>query len=113
MRYTFSRISYRANSCLSIGGIVPLLALDIPNSRTLFAAAELHFASIVIETHDDTTQRLLDPYFDIAVCHSHGSIDIPACAKAVLPESSLRYGFPAPQIRLLPIANATNPEFDT
>jgi membrane dipeptidase len=40
-------------------------------------AKKLHFSSIVIDTHDDTTQRLLDPKFDLGVRHSDGSIDIP------------------------------------
>jgi membrane dipeptidase len=40
-------------------------------------ARDLHFRSIVIDTHDDTTQRLLDPNFDIGVRHMDGSIDIP------------------------------------
>ena len=40
-------------------------------------AKKLHFSSIVTDTHDDTTQRLLDPHFDIAVPHSDGNIDIP------------------------------------
>jgi membrane dipeptidase len=40
-------------------------------------ARKLHFSSIVIDTHDDTTQRLLDPHFDIAVPHADGNIDLP------------------------------------
>ncbi len=40
-------------------------------------AKSLHFSSIVIDTHDDTTQRLLDPQFDLGARHSDGSIDIP------------------------------------
>ena len=40
-------------------------------------AKKLHFSSIVIDTHDDTTQRLLDPQFDLGARHSDGSIDIP------------------------------------
>jgi membrane dipeptidase len=40
-------------------------------------AKKLHFSSIVIDTHDDTTQRLLTPGFDIGVRHTDGSIDIP------------------------------------
>jgi membrane dipeptidase len=40
-------------------------------------AKKLHFSSIVIDTHDDTTQRLLDSHFDIAVPHTDGNIDIP------------------------------------
>ena len=40
-------------------------------------AKKLHFSSIVIDTHDDTTQRLLDPQFDISVPHTDGNIDVP------------------------------------
>jgi membrane dipeptidase len=40
-------------------------------------ARKLHFSSIVIDTHDDTTQRLLTPGFDIGVRHDDGGIDIP------------------------------------
>jgi membrane dipeptidase len=38
---------------------------------------KLHSSSIVIDTHDDTTQRLLDPKFDLSVRHKDGNIDIP------------------------------------
>lgn len=38
---------------------------------------KLHFATIVVDTHDDTTQRLLDSKFDLGVRQSDGSIDIP------------------------------------
>jgi membrane dipeptidase len=41
------------------------------------AARKLHFDAIVIDTHDDTTQRLLDPAFDLGQRHADGSIDIP------------------------------------
>jgi membrane dipeptidase len=37
----------------------------------------LHFNSIVVDTHADTTQRLLDNNFDLAVRDPRGSIDIP------------------------------------
>ena len=40
-------------------------------------AKKLHFSSMVVDTHDDTTQLLLDPKFDLADHHSSGSIDIP------------------------------------
>jgi membrane dipeptidase len=40
-------------------------------------AKQLHSTSIVIDTHDDTTQRLLDPKFDLSLRHSDGNIDIP------------------------------------
>src|SRR5215472_11504196 len=40
-------------------------------------ARKLHSSVIVMDTHDDTTQRLLEPSFDLAIRHSDGSIDIP------------------------------------
>jgi len=40
-------------------------------------AKKLTHASIVMDTHDDTTQRFLDPKFDLGVRHADGSIDIP------------------------------------
>ncbi|MGB6483444.1 MAG: dipeptidase [Candidatus Acidiferrales bacterium] len=40
-------------------------------------ARALHFGSIVIDTHDDTTQRLMDPHFNLDVRHTDGNIDIP------------------------------------
>jgi membrane dipeptidase len=40
-------------------------------------AKRLQSTSIVIDTHDDTTQRLLDPGFDLSVRHNDGNIDIP------------------------------------
>jgi membrane dipeptidase len=40
-------------------------------------ARKLHFSSIVVDTHVDTTQRLLNDTFDLGARHSTGSIDIP------------------------------------
>lgn len=40
-------------------------------------AKKLHFSSLVIDTHDDTTQRLMDSQFDIGERHNDGNIDIP------------------------------------
>jgi membrane dipeptidase len=40
-------------------------------------ARKLHFSSIVIDTHDDTTQRFLDGKFDLGDRTNTGSIDIP------------------------------------
>jgi len=40
-------------------------------------ARKLHFSAIVIDTHDDTTQRFLDGKFDIGERHSDGNIDLP------------------------------------
>lgn len=40
-------------------------------------AGALHFSSIVVDTHDDTTQNLLSGHFDLGERHATGSIDIP------------------------------------
>jgi membrane dipeptidase len=40
-------------------------------------AKRLQSSAIVIDTHDDTTQRLLDPHFDLTARHPDGNIDIP------------------------------------
>jgi len=40
-------------------------------------AKKLHFSSIVLDTHDDTTQRFFSTDFDIAKRNGDGSIDIP------------------------------------
>jgi len=49
------------------------LAADTVSER----AKKLHFSSIVVDTHDDTTQRFLDGKFDLGPRDSSGSIDIP------------------------------------
>ena len=40
-------------------------------------ASKLHFSSLVVDTHDDTTQRFLDGDFDLGPRNASGSIDIP------------------------------------
>lgn len=40
-------------------------------------ARQLHFSSIVVDTHDDTTQRFLDGDYDLISRDARGSIDIP------------------------------------
>lgn len=40
-------------------------------------ARRLHFSSLVIDTHADTTQRFLDPDFDFGARNALGSVDIP------------------------------------
>jgi membrane dipeptidase len=42
-----------------------------------FEARDLHFRSLVIDTHVDTTQRLLAADFDLGTAHADGSVDIP------------------------------------
>jgi membrane dipeptidase len=54
---------------------LPLVARAAPVDPE--AARKLHFDSIVVDTHDDTTQRMLDPNFDVGDRHADGGIDIP------------------------------------
>jgi membrane dipeptidase len=65
---------FRAAHLIAILSLGAILMSAAPISDR---AKKLHFSSIVIDTHDDTTQRLLDPKFDLGARHSDGSIDIP------------------------------------
>ncbi len=60
--------------CLLLLLIMPTLAASQSVSDL---AKKLQSTSIVIDTHDDTTQRLLDPKFDLSLRHNDGNIDIP------------------------------------
>nr|MDP9146693.1 dipeptidase [Acidobacteriota bacterium] len=64
---------------LALGSISSLVIAGVAiSSVSLFdKARKLHFSSIVVDTHDDTTQRLLDGKFDLGDRASSGSIDIP------------------------------------
>src|ERR1700678_4633000 len=64
--------------CGLLGGTLSLFAINV-NAQTNISqqAHDLHFNSIVVDTHDDTTQRLLDPKFDLATRHADGRIDPP------------------------------------
>lgn len=53
------------------------LAVAVKSDDISARARKLHFSSMVIDTHDDTTQRFLDGKFDIGARHIDGSIDIP------------------------------------
>jgi membrane dipeptidase len=57
--------------CLLLGAF--LMAADTVSEQ----AKKLQSSSIVIDTHDDTTQRLLDPKFDISTRHADGNVDVP------------------------------------
>jgi membrane dipeptidase len=54
-----------------------LMSVSLSAQSVSDQAKKLQSSSIVIDTHDDTTQRLLDPKFDLAARHSDGNIDIP------------------------------------
>ncbi|HUJ29831.1 MAG TPA: dipeptidase [Candidatus Acidoferrum sp.] len=64
--------------CCLLGLLLPLMALTSSAQEGISQRArDLHFRSIVIDTHDDTTQRLLNPKFDLGARHPDGGIDIP------------------------------------
>jgi membrane dipeptidase len=55
---------------------LPPHALDLP-SEISPRARDLHFGSLVIDTHTDTTQRFVFGDFDLGDRHANGSVDIP------------------------------------
>ncbi|HXM96567.1 MAG TPA: dipeptidase [Candidatus Dormibacteraeota bacterium] len=60
--------------CVSSVGLIGLaISADSISER----ARKLHFSSLLVDTHDDTTQRFLDGKFDLGVRSNTGSIDIP------------------------------------
>jgi len=63
--------------CAALALLLPLIALTYAAQSVSRQAHDLHFNSIVIDTHDDTTQRLLNPKFDLGARHPDGNIDIP------------------------------------
>jgi membrane dipeptidase len=56
---------------------VPVLMTPQAGDQVSDRARQLHMRAIVVDTHDDTTQRLLDKSFDIAKRNTTGNIDIP------------------------------------
>ncbi len=64
---------------LAVGSIslLAIAGLAISASSISDKARKLHFSSIIVDTHDDTTQRLLDGKFDLGDRATSGSIDIP------------------------------------
>ena len=70
----FRQISL-AMACLSAGAIVVAAVTGTALSER---ARALHFSSVVVDTHDDTTQRFIDGNnFDLGPRSADGSIDIP------------------------------------
>src|SRR5690242_21319916 len=62
--------------------ILSALLLSIPTSVSFGdeiaeRARKLHFSSIVLDTHDDTTQRFFSKDFDLGKRNPDGAIDIP------------------------------------
>ncbi|MGC1604534.1 MAG: dipeptidase [Candidatus Acidiferrum sp.] len=69
-----SKIFFAVGMCLLAGMVLAgTMAADGIAER----AKRLHFSSLVIDTHADTTQRFLDNSFDLGARNALGSIDIP------------------------------------
>jgi membrane dipeptidase len=74
MRIEMLRTFLSVGLCISAGS---LLVVAMTGGDISAGAKKLHFSSIVVDTHDDTTQRFLDGKFDLSARSSTGSIDIP------------------------------------
>src|ERR1700719_821532 len=72
-----SRARLRAVMCLLAGIVLAGVMVAAAADRITERAKRLHFSSLVIDTHDDTTQRFLDGGFDLGARNELGSIDIP------------------------------------
>lgn len=75
-----ARSSRRFAACLCLCAIVLAASrLAAPASADDIAerAKKLHFSSIVLDTHDDTTQRFFSKDFDIGKRNPDGHVDIP------------------------------------
>jgi membrane dipeptidase len=73
-----SRARLRVGMCLLTGMVLAgVMVAATTADRITKRAKRLHFSSIVIDTHDDTTQRFLDGGFDFGARNALGSIDIP------------------------------------
>jgi len=77
-------VSYREGKMFRAGlsvvlwvSALSLVGLAVSADAISERARKLHFSSIVVDTHDDTTQRFLDGKFDLGTRSASGSIDIP------------------------------------
>lgn len=59
------------------GVVLQSRAMDHMKPELLARAKRLHHEAIVIDTHCDTTQRLLDNSWDITARHNDGHVDLP------------------------------------
>jgi membrane dipeptidase len=59
------------------GSAAILTSLGVSADSISDRARKLHFSSIVLDTHDDTTQRFFSKNFDLAKRNPDGHVDIP------------------------------------
>ena len=62
-------------AAVALGGL--LVSSGLAGDNISEKARKLHFSSIVVDTHDDTTQLMLDARFALGARQPKGSIDIP------------------------------------
>src|SRR5215467_6610976 len=62
--------------CVLLVNFAPLLA-PVRGDEIAERARRLHFSSIVLDTHDDTTQRFFSKTYDLSKRNPDGHIDIP------------------------------------
>jgi membrane dipeptidase len=60
-----------------VAAVFGSLAVSSRSDSIADRAHKLHFSSIVLDTHDDTTQRFLSKNFDLAKRNPAGHVDIP------------------------------------
>jgi membrane dipeptidase len=65
----------RRVATVAFGGL--LVTIGVAGDSISEKARKLHFSCIVVDTHDDTAQLMLDPKFDLGARQPKGSIDIP------------------------------------
>lgn len=70
----FARLVVTASVCFCIAA---LLARTSSGDAVSDRARKLHFSSIVLDTHDDTTQRFFSKTFDLGKRNPDGHVDIP------------------------------------
>jgi membrane dipeptidase len=62
---------------LSFVCLAVLFARNVSADQAAEHARKLHFSSIVLDTHDDTTQRFFSKNFDLGKRNPDGNVDIP------------------------------------
>jgi membrane dipeptidase len=72
MRRTVAVLSVGIFVCAGI-----LLSYQVSADEIAERAKKLHFSSIVLDTHDDTTQRFFSKDYDLGKRNSDGHVDIP------------------------------------
>jgi len=71
------RLALAVLLCVASGIVVMKTRAKSRSQAVAERARKVRFSALVIDTHDDTTQRFLDGDFDISRRNARGSIDIP------------------------------------